>query len=236
VHAPVDSLLLASRRDQVSNAPVPTPTIDTAIRTQIDQFLTSISHLVRQAAVEAVKDALGATDGRVAAPVQRGPGRPRKVAVAGAAPKATTKAKPGKRARRSAEDVEQVAGQVLAYVHGNPGQRLEEIGRGLGVDTGGLKRPVQHLLATGRLRTEGQKRGTKYFAGGKRGPKLKVAKRAAKKARRKGAKRVGRKAGKKGGRKAAKKAPARTVGKKAGKRGRKAAKVAMTPVEPVVSA
>jgi hypothetical protein len=141
---------------------MPTPTIDTAIRSQIDQFLTSISQLVRQAAVEAVKDALGGTDGRVAAPARRGPGRPRKVARATAAPKA---AKPGKRVRRSAEDVEQVASQVLAYVQGNPGQRLEEIGRGLKVDTAGLKKPIQVLIATGRLRTEGQKRGTKYLPG-----------------------------------------------------------------------
>jgi len=43
---------------------MPMPNIDTAIRTQIDQFLTSISALVRQAAVEGVKVALGATDGR----------------------------------------------------------------------------------------------------------------------------------------------------------------------------
>jgi hypothetical protein len=214
---------------------MPTPTIDTAIRTQIDQFLTSISQLVRQAAVEAVKDALGATDGRVAAPARRGPGRPRK--AGGASPVASgPKSRAGKRGRRSATDVEQVASQVLAYVQGNPGQRLEEIGRGLGVDTGGLKRPIQQLLATGRLRTEGQKRGTKYFAGGKRGPKPKAAKRAGSKAGRKGAKRAVRKPGKKGTRKVAKKPAGRTGGKKTTKRGRKAAKVAMTPVEPVVNA
>src|SRR6187402_1910948 len=138
---------------------MPTPTIDTAIRTQIDQFLTSISHLVRQAAVEAVKDALGGAGPSVATPARRGPGRPRKVQ---AVPKA---AKRGKRTRRSAEDVEQVAGEVLAYVQGNPGQRLEEIGRGLKVDTAGLKKPIRVLIATGRLRTEGQKRGTKYLPG-----------------------------------------------------------------------
>jgi hypothetical protein len=216
---------------------MPTPTIDTGIRTQIDQFLTSISHLVRQAAVEAVKDALGGTDGRVAAPVRRGPGRPRRVqAGAAPAPAVPKAAKPGKRARRSAEDVEQVAGQVLAYVQGNPGQRLEEIGRGLGVDTAGLKGPIKALLAAGSLRTEGQKRGTKYFAGGKRGPKPRAAKRAGKKAGRKGAKRVDRKAGKKVARRAAKKTSSQTRGKKAGKRGRRAARVVMTPVEPVAAA
>jgi hypothetical protein len=169
---------------------MPTTPIDAAIRTQIDSFLTSISQLVRQAAVEAVKDALGATGPSVATPARRGPGRPRKVQ---AAPAAAAPSKPGKRGRRSAADVEQVAGQVLTYVQGHPGERLEEIGRGLKVDTGGLKGPIKVLLGTGRLRTEGQKRGTKYFAGaGKAAPakakkagKRKAGKRAGKRAKKK---------------------------------------------------
>ncbi len=35
----------------------------------------------------------------------------------------------------------------------------------MGVETAGLKRPIQGLLAAGALRTEGQKRGTKYLPG-----------------------------------------------------------------------
>ncbi len=165
--------------------PMPTTPIDTAIRTQIDQFLTSISQLVRQAAVEAVKEALGGTGGSVAGPARRGPGRPRKVQAAGAAPKA---AKPGKRGRRSAADVEAVGSQVLAYVQANPGHRLEEIGRGLKVDTAGLKGPIKALIGTGRLRTEGQKRGTKYFAGS--------GKAAAAKAKKAGKRKTGKRGGK----------------------------------------
>jgi hypothetical protein len=212
---------------------MPTPTIDTAIRSQIDQFLTSISQLVRQAAVEAVKDALGGTGPSVATPARRGPGRPRKVqadAAAAAGPK------PGKRGRRSSADLEGASAKVLDYVKANPGSRLEEIGRGLGVDTAGLKGPIKALLAAGSLRTEGQKRGTKYFVGGQSGPKPMGAKRAGKKTGRKAAKRVGRKAGKMGARKAAKKEVGRTGGKKPGKHARRAAKVTMTPVEPVAAA
>src|SRR5688572_29148650 len=140
-----------------------TKQLDASIRSHIDQFLVSISSLVRQAAVEAVREALGATNGNVSAPARRGPGRPRKVA---GAPKA---GKPGRRAKRSSADVKAVGAKVLSYVKANPGHRLEEIGRGLKVETSGLKRPIQLLLGTGRLRTEGQKRGTKYFAGGSGG-------------------------------------------------------------------
>ena len=58
---------------------------------------------------------------------------------------------------------------MLAYAKANAGHRLEEIGRGLKTDTANLTRPIQVLLAAGRLRTEGQKRGTKCFAGQARG-------------------------------------------------------------------
>ena len=161
---------------------MPTSTIDTAIRSQIDQFLTSISALVRQAAVEAVKDALGATDGKVATPARRGPGRPRKVAVA---PNAAAPSKRGKRGRRSSADLETTGALVLDYVKANPGSRLEEIGRGLKVDTAGLKAPIKVLIATGRLATEGQKRGTKYLPGSRMALAAKGA----------GRKKAGRKAG-----------------------------------------
>lgn len=177
-----------------------TPQLDASIRSEIDRFLVSISALVRQAAVEAVREALGADGEMRAASARRGPGRPRKAAAATpAAPKGR------KRGRRSSADVEVVAAQVLAYVNANPGQRLEEIGRGMGTATAGLKRPIQGLLAAGELRTEGQKRGTKYFAGS--GPKSKKS--TTKRASRKVGNRAGRKPGKKTakkGRKRAKKA------------------------------
>mgnify|MGYP001329832984 CR=1 FL=1 len=85
--------------------------------------------------------------------------------------------------RRSSADLEATAGKVLAYVRSNAGQRLEEIGKGLRTATAGLKRPIQGLLAAGKLRTEGQKRGTRYFAGGrgKRKAKRKTTRRAGRK-------------------------------------------------------
>jgi hypothetical protein len=93
--------------------------------------------------------------------VRRGPGRP---------PTTASKvARAGKRIRRSAEDLEAIAARVFGHVKSNAGHRLEEIGKALKLDTGVLKRPVAKLLEAKKLRTEGQKRGTKYFAGAKRG-------------------------------------------------------------------
>jgi len=184
------------------------PTIDAQIRARIAEFAEELSSLVKQVAVETVQDALG---GAGTPTRRRGPGRPRKASAARRKPgrrpgrpratKAVTRA--GRRIRRSAEDLEALAGKVLAYVKANAGHRLEQISTGLKIASKELKRPVATLLESKKLRTKGQKRGTRYFAGGK-SVALKTRKTAGK--QRKSAKKATRKVGKKakrGGRKKA---------------------------------
>jgi hypothetical protein len=84
----------------------------------------------------------------------------------------------GKRIRRSAADLEKIGMRVLAHVKSNAGQRLEQIGKALRTDTAILKRPIANLLAAKKLRTEGRKRGTMYFAGGGRGGSKALRKKA----------------------------------------------------------
>jgi len=159
---------------------------DPQLRALVDQFVADLTARVHEEALATVRAALGeapAPRARAARkPRKAGPGRPRKAAAR-------------KGGRRSAQDVAAVGETVLAHIKANAGQRLEEIGRALGVATKELKRPIANLLEAGALRTEGQKRGTRYFAGSGRATKRKtkskkkVAKRAtkrkAKKARRK---------------------------------------------------
>ena len=114
----------------------------------------------------------------MAAPTRRGPGRPRKNAVAGpiaaaapagadgsksAAP-AGNRGRKGKRAKRSSADVDATAAALLTYVAANEGQSIEQIGKGMGVPTKELKLPVIKLMEAKKLNTKGQRRGTKYFA------------------------------------------------------------------------
>jgi len=54
-----------------------TKQLDAEIRAQIDQFLVSISALVRQAAVEAVREALGADSPQSRRSTRRGKGQAR---------------------------------------------------------------------------------------------------------------------------------------------------------------
>ncbi len=146
-----------------------TTQLDRQIQDRIQAFLTELSGLVRQSALEAVQAALG---GGVAAPARRGPGRPRKNAaaapIAAAAPTGTAPAgKPArraKRAKRTSADVDATAAALLTYVAANEGQSIEQIGKGMGVATKELKLPVIKLMEAKKLKTKGQRRGTKYFA------------------------------------------------------------------------
>jgi hypothetical protein len=194
---------------------MPKSTIDAQIRARIESFTHELAELVKHTAVESVQEALG---GSAAPARRRGPGRPRKATSVRRKPgrrpgrlrKAKATAKASKRVRRTAENLEALAGKVLAHVKANAGHRLEQISAGLKIASKELKRPVATLVETKKLRTEGQKRGTRYYAGGKR--KKTAAKKKASKKRR-AAKKTGRKAAKRAGRKKAKGAKRKTVRK-----------------------
>ena len=144
---------------------------DKVLRSRIEEFVDELAGIIREAALASVQEALAGD-----APARRGPGRPRKAGRRGPGrpPKAGRRGpgrprKAGKRLRRSSADLEAISTKVLGHIKANPGQRLEEIGKALGTATKILKRPIAKLLSGKALRTEGQRRGTKYFAGGKKG-------------------------------------------------------------------
>jgi hypothetical protein len=157
------------------------PNSNQQIDSAVQSFVTEISNLVRLAALEAVHAALGGG----AAPVRRGPGRPRGSGKRGPGrPKGSrnaAKAMParaargGKRGRRSSEDVDATAAKFLAFVKANDGKRLEEIAKGLKLPTSVLKLPAQKLLAAKAVRTTGQRRGTKYHVASGSMPKPEAA-------------------------------------------------------------
>lgn len=57
-----------------------------------------------------------------------------------------------------------VAASLLDYISAHAGERLEQISKGLGVPSKELKLPVQKLFEQNKIKTTGEKRGTKYFA------------------------------------------------------------------------
>jgi len=161
--------------------------IESEIKDLVDAFVGDLTEKIRAAALEVVQEALAG--GSTAAPRR---GR-KKAAAKTAAPRPKT----GKRIRRTAADVEKIGKTILAYVKSNPGQRLCYIAKALGMETKDARRPAFALLDEGKLKTTGQKGGTRYFAGGAAPKKAAVKKTTTRKAAKKTAKKAGKKAAKK---------------------------------------
>lgn len=126
------------------------------VEARVQAFVSELSELVRAAALEAVSDALGGT-----APAGARRGRPK-----GAKGKSTTAvaAKPhGKRGKRTSEQVDQMAAQIYEHVKKHPGASVELMAKAFKHPSKVLTLPIAKLMASKKLKTTGQKRGTKYF-------------------------------------------------------------------------
>ena len=161
--------------------------LDAEIRERIDTFLEDISLLVKEAALEAVRDALGEQAGTT-------PRRAAKRATKRRTKKRTTKKRttkkrttkkrttkkrttkkrvgkkrgarrgPGRPRRQSDAQIERISARIMKHVGNHPGSRLEELSKSLRIPSKDLKRPVADLLEGKKLRKTGARRGTKYFA------------------------------------------------------------------------
>lgn len=127
------------------------------IESKVQAFVQELSGLVRIAALEAVAAALGE---RAAGTARRGRPKGSKNKATRMAPRAS---RGGKRAKRTPEQVEQMGARVVDHVKKNPGQGVEGIAKALKVPSKELQLPIIRMLAAKKLRTTGQRRGTKYF-------------------------------------------------------------------------
>ena len=148
------------------------------IQSLVSDFAAQLSNLVRRTALEQVMAALGGD----APAARRGPGRPKGGGAAYAKAKRS-----GKRIRRSPEDLAQLSDSLLAHVKANPGQRGKQIAAALSTDVGTMRGPMKALIAAKQVRTEGQRRGMTYFAGGGKARKAGPGKKAKRGGKRKAA-------------------------------------------------
>jgi hypothetical protein len=186
-----------------------TSSLDTEIRSRIETFLAEISTMVRDSAFQAVREALGGEGGGSGgngAPARRGPGRPRgsgAQANAGAA-SGNGRKKAGRRGsrggKRSSEEMDAMTELIELHIRQSPGQGAEQIGKAVGLSTKDMALPIRKLLAARSIRTEGQRRGTKYFAGGGLGSSGGGGRKAKAQRKSKGARKRSRKGGRKGAR------------------------------------
>ncbi|MFO0550434.1 MAG: hypothetical protein U0271_18710 [Polyangiaceae bacterium] len=150
--------------------------LDQAIKRRVDAFVSELRQHVRNQTLSSISQTLGLQAGAAAAAAAKlakaaskkapkaKPGRAAaKSAPVGkaASPKA---AKPGTRRRRSAEEIDALAGQIHQYVKSNPGKRAEDIKAALRIAPNDWALPVERLVSTGKLSTKGEKRATRYHA------------------------------------------------------------------------
>jgi hypothetical protein len=136
------------------------------------QFAASVLDALRSASIDELADVAGRNGG--AAPVRRGPGRPRAsetaaVATPAAAPAARggrARGRGGRLGRRSPGDITRMIESIVDVLAKNgSGLRAEQIREALGVEAKELPRPLAEAISGGLITKTGQKRATTYFAG-----------------------------------------------------------------------
>lgn len=128
------------------------------IQALVDHFVADLGALAKRIAIEQLRTAFGVGAALTAprTPTPRGPA----IAVA---PRASAPAPRRARSRRAQGELEALRDQLLAAVAEKPGRRTEELNAALGTRTPQIAQLLRNLVAEQRVRTEGARRGTRYF-------------------------------------------------------------------------
>jgi hypothetical protein len=122
------------------------------IQALIDSFVAELGEVAKQIALEQLKTAFGS--------VKLG-----RLPLSSSSPSAAGGGRPG-RSRRGQREIEALRAKLLGVIADNPGCRAEDINGALGTRTPQIAQPLRRLVADRLVRTEGARRGTKYFAVG----------------------------------------------------------------------
>lgn len=124
----------------------------------VQSFVAQITQLAHRAAIDTLESAFtgrgGGKNGRPAAPV---------IAAVGG----RGRARGGRGAKRTPEDLEALSQKFATFVKAHPGLRIEQINKELGTTTKDLALPIRKLIADGMITAKGKKRSTTYFVGKK---------------------------------------------------------------------
>src|SRR5690349_37254 len=122
----------------------------------VQRFVTQITGLAQRAAVDTLESAFGG-------PAGHANGAGARAATAG---KATIgRLRDGRGAKRTAEELEELATKCAVFVKANPGLRIDQINKELGTTTKELALPIRKLISNRMITGKGQRRAMKYFPG-----------------------------------------------------------------------
>jgi len=127
----------------------------------IDSFVERLGEIAKRIALEQLRQAFGTAK---LPPVGR-PSRPARLSRPPPPPVSAPSSAPARRgrARRGQREIEALRDKLLTVISDNPGCRAEDINSALGTKTLQIAQPLRRLVAEQLVRTEGARRGTRYF-------------------------------------------------------------------------
>ena len=136
------------------------------IQALVDHFVADLGALAKRIAIEQIRTAFSAGTLLSAPPGAKPRGRAvgaRRATASRAAAPAPAPAPTRGRTRRAQGELEELRDKLLAAVAEKPGRRTEELNVALGTRTPQIAQLLRGLVAEQRIRTEGARRGTRYF-------------------------------------------------------------------------
>ena len=124
----------------------------------VDNFVADLSAIVKRFALEQIKAAFG-IGVKVASPPPLSSS-----SASSSASSSSSGPERASRARRGQREIEALRGKLLAAIAERPGRRAEDINTTLGTKTPQIAQLLRRLVSDQLVRTEGARRGTRYFA------------------------------------------------------------------------
>lgn len=142
------------------------------IQALVDTFVADLTELARTIALEQIKTAfeVGAANTKLpvltSAPARKGRSEPAPKGRREAAVEAPTRGRKPRGASAASLSPDALRARLLSVIGDNPGRRTEEINAALGTTTALIAQPLKRLVGEQLVRTEGARRGTRYFLAG----------------------------------------------------------------------
>jgi hypothetical protein len=124
-------------------------TLEQDVRDRVEVFVADLDRIIRRQALAAVGELLGGDAPR--AQKAETPAAP--APVARLAPKGQ---------KRDPRVLEVLVERLFGYIKGHPAQRIEQIGKEMGIATRELNLPIKKLIRSKRIKATGVKRATTY--------------------------------------------------------------------------